>query len=34
MTLGGLLLLYYMEGGGGVPVVLPRRKFGRISAEL
>ena len=28
LTLGGLMLLYYMEGG-----VLPRRNFGRICAE-
>ena len=28
----GLMLLYYMEGGGGL-VVLPRRNFGRIYAE-
>ena len=32
VTLGGLMLLYYMEGGG--LVVLPRRNFGRICAEL
>ena len=32
MTLGGLMLLYYMEGGG--LVVLPWRNFGRICAEL
>ena len=33
VTLGGLMLLYYMEGGGGL-VVLPRRNFDRIYAEL
>ena len=32
VSLGGLMLLYYMEGGG--LVVLPRRNFGRICAEL
>ena len=32
VTLGGLMLLYYMEGGG--MVVLPWRDVGRICAEL
>ena len=32
VTLGGLMLLYYMEGGGSV--VLRWRNFGRICAEL
>ena len=32
VTLGGLMPLYYMEGGGLVD--LPRRNFGRICAEL
>ena len=32
VTLVGLMLLYYMEGGG--LLVLPRRNFGRICAEL
>ena len=33
VTLGGLMPLYYMEGGEGL-VVLPRRNFGRLCAEL
>ena len=33
VTLGGLMLLYYMEGGGGL-VVLAWRNFGKICAEL
>ena len=33
VTLGGLMLLYYMKGGGCL-VVLPRRHFGNICAEL
>ena len=32
VILGGLMFLYYMEGGG--MVVLPRRNFGRICEEL
>ena len=33
VTLGWLMHLFYLEGGGGL-VVLPRRNFGRICAEL
>ena len=35
VTLGGHMFLYYIgRKGRGVLVVLPRRKFGRICAEL
>ena len=34
VTLGGLMLLYYMDGKGGVWWSSPGKKFGRICAEL